>query len=154
MDNNDNNPKIIPDIDYVYPSKVTIKKSLIQGLGIFSTEDIKTDELIERCPLVPLAFRSRYHTDPQIYRYLYTQPLCPCQECKRHGFVLHMALGYGMIYNHQDEPNAVWKFNWEHSYADVIANKDILAGEEIYVNYGPNYFKDKEKIELNNAKNS
>jgi hypothetical protein len=140
-------------IEFIQP-KIILKQSLIHGVGVFATQDIVTDEIIERCPMIPLAFRSRYHTDPQIYRYLYTQPLCPCQECQKHGLILHMVLGYGMIYNHQDNPSAVWKFNWKDSYAEVIANQDIKADQEIYVNYGPNYFKDREKIELDNAKNS
>lgn len=140
--------------DYITPSKIIIQKSAIHGRGVFATKDIETDEIIERCPLIPLGFRSRYHTDPQIYRYLYSQPMCPCTECQNHGFIFHMVLGYGMIYNHQDQPNAVWKFNWENAYADVVANKDIKINEEIFVSYGSKYFHDREKIELDNAKNS
>lgn len=142
------------DIEFINPSKIIIRLSELHGRGVFATKDIEVDEIIERCPLVPLGFRSRYHSDPQLYRYLYSQPLCPCTECQNHGFIFHMVLGYGMIYNHQDSPNAIWKFNWEHSYADIIANKDIKAGSEIFVSYGSKYFHNREKIELDNAKNN
>lgn len=141
-------------IDYFTPTKIKIGESEIHGRGVFATEDINMDDIVERCPLVPLAFRSRYHSDPQLYRYLYSQPLCPCRECQNHGFIFHMALGYGMIYNHQDNANTTWKFDWENGIADIIANRDIKAGQEIFVDYGVKYFHDKEKIELDHAKNN
>ena len=80
-------------IDFI-PSKIILKQSFIHGIGVFAAQDIMTDEIIERCPLIPLAFRSRYHTDPQIYRYLYTQPLCPCQECQKRTFVHYYEIDY------------------------------------------------------------
>ena len=52
-----------------------------------------------------------------------------------------MVLGYGMIYNHQDNNNAVWQFNYQNLYADIIATRDIQINEEIFVNYGINYFE-------------
>jgi hypothetical protein len=59
-----------------------------------------------------------------------------------------MALGYGMLYNHQDKPNAMWKFNYSQLLADVICVEDINKGEEIFVSYGNQYFNDKTKINL------
>jgi hypothetical protein len=77
---------------------------------------------------------------------MYAQPPCQCDECEKHGFVFHMALGYGMMYNHQDNPNALWKFNYTQLLGDVIAIKDIDIGQEIFVNYGNCYF-DNDKVE-------
>jgi hypothetical protein len=59
-----------------------------------------------------------------------------------------MVLGYGMIYNHQDTPNTLWKFRYKDLVADVIASKKIKNGEEIFVSYGSDYFRGKEKITL------
>ena len=149
MDNN------ITNIDFLVNSKIKIDQSAIHGRGVFAVVDIAEGELVERCPTIPLAFRSRYHSDPQIYRYLYSQPMCPCNECKTHGFIFHMILGYGMIYNHQDDANTTWKFDYPNLAADIIANRDIKAGSEIFVDYGTKYFNDREKIETeNNAKNN
>lgn len=148
----ENNKEIDDQYNYIAPSKIILKKSEIHGRGVFATKDIDIDELVERCPLVPLGFRSRYHSDPQIYNYLYSQPPCDCKECQSHGFIFHMVLGYGMIYNHQDNANTIWKFNWANGYADVIANKPIKCDDEIFVDYGSKYFHNREKIELKDAK--
>jgi hypothetical protein len=142
-------------LEFSVNNKIKISNSNIHGRGVFATQDISEGELVERCPTIPLGFRSRYHSDPQIYRYLYSQPTCPCNECTTHGFIFHMILGYGMIYNHQDDANTTWKFDYKNLIADVIANRDIKAGQEIFVDYGTKYFNDKEKIESdNNAKNN
>ena len=147
----DANEKIIQ----YYSPKVILGQSTVHGRGVFAVDDIKEDDLVERCPMVPLGFRSRYHTDPQIYRYLYAQPTCPCRECENHGFVFHMVLGYGMIYNHQDNANTQWKFDYPNMIADIIAVKDIPKNTEIFVDYGVKYFNNQTKIELdNNAKDN
>jgi hypothetical protein len=148
------NLEAIPSVEFYSPSKVIIKPSSIHGRGIFSTQDIQEGEIVERCPMVPLGFRSRYHNDPQIYKYLYSQPTCPCNECKNHGFIFHMVLGYGMLYNHQDNANTEWKFDFPNSFADVVAIKDIKSGEEIFVDYGTKYFNDQPKIENTHAKDN
>jgi len=149
------NFETISGIEFYSPSKIIIKQSTIHGRGVFANQDIQEGEIVERCPTIALGFRSRYHSDPQIYRYLYGQPMCPCNECKTHGFIFHMVLGYGMIYNHQDNANTTWKFDYANSIADVIANRDIKKGDEIFVDYGTKYFHDMEKIELDTyAKNN
>lgn len=141
-------------IDFIQPTKIKIGFSKIHFRGIFATSDIEPEEIIERCPLVPLSFRSKYQHDPQIWEYLYTQPVCPCNECQNHGFVFHMVLGYGMLYNHQDDPNTLWKFDYTNLVADVVAQRKISSGEEIFVSYGSKYFNNRPKIDATNEKNN
>ncbi|MEX0597776.1 MAG: SET domain-containing protein-lysine N-methyltransferase [Candidatus Paceibacterota bacterium] len=141
-------------VEFLEPSKIRLGLSNIHFRGVFATQDIEAGEIVERCPMVPLAFRSRYHTDPQIWEYLYTQPPCPCNECKNHGFVFHMVLGYGMMYNHQDSPNTKWKFDYHKFVGDVVAERKILAGEEIFVSYGSKYFENRKKIDKDYAKDN
>jgi hypothetical protein len=141
------------EINFFINDKIRIAKSDIHGRGVFAVKDIPEGEIVERCPMVPLAFRSRYHSDPQIYNYLYTQPICPCNDCKNHGFIFYMILGYGMMYNHQDDANTTWRFDYTNMFADAISNRDIKTNDEIFVDYGTKYFHDKEKID-NNAKNN
>lgn len=145
---------VLETVEFLHPRKIKLGLSPIHFRGVFATENIEEGEIVERCPLVPLGFRSKYHNDPQIWEYLYTQPPCPCNECKNHGFVFHMVLGYGMMYNHQDIPNTKWKFDYNLFIADVIAEKPILAGEEIFVSYGSKYFQNRKKVEQDYAKNN
>lgn len=133
---------------FIKLDKIIVQKSSVEGIGVFAAKDIREHELVERCPMVKLGWRSNYTHDPVIWKYLYTQPKCDCDDCKKHGFNFWMVLGYGMIYNHQDIPNTKWQFKYNDSYADLIATKDIKAGEEIFVTYGPKYFKHRQKIDV------
>jgi len=142
------------DIDYIQSRKIIIGNSKVHFRGVFATDDIEEGELIERCPMVPLSFRAKYQSDPQIWNYLYGHTTCDCKECKTHGFIFYMVLGYGMIYNHQDSPNTRMQFNYANLYVDIIAETKILKGEEIFVTYGDKYFKDREKIDVTHAKNN
>ena len=131
---------------YLQPKKIIVKMSNPKmGLGVFATEDIGVKEIIERCPMIQMSWRSKYLKDPQISKYLYSDMACDCLQCKIHGHHMYMVLGYGMIYNHQDEPNTEWVFNYGNLIADVVAIKPIKAGEEIFVHYGSHYFKRREK---------
>lgn len=139
-------------ISYHQPNKLIIKPSSIHGLGVFATADIKAHELVERCPMVKLGWRTNYINDPAIWTYCYMQPKCDCNDCKNHGNNMWMVLGYGMLYNHQDIPNTSWSFKYDESYTDLVSTKDIKAGEEIFVSYGANYFKNRKKIDIANNK--
>lgn len=127
--------------------KVYLDASPISGRGVFAIRDIAQDEIIEVCPMVPLINRSKYQLEPMIWRYCYTKPYCDCADCKKHGLLFFMVLGYGMIYNHQDDNNARMKLNYKELTAEVIALKPIKQGDEIFVNYGPDYFKNIPKVD-------
>lgn len=51
-------------------------------------------------------------------------------------------LGNGMIYNHASDNNINWEFNYENLTFEFSANKDIQAGEELFINYGEHYWKE------------
>lgn len=131
-------------IELLQPKKIKLDYSEIHNRGVFATEDIESEEIIERCPLVHLGFRGKYHGDPKIWEYVYTNR-CDCKECEIHGSNLYMVLGYGMLYNHSDAPNTVWNFDYKNLIGDVVSQMPIKKGEEITVSYGPNYFNNREK---------
>ena len=139
-----------PDLKFKW--RIRLGYSDLHGRGVFATEDIKEGELIERAPLVIMAFRMNYHKDPVIWSYMFTNT-CPCDECKKHGGHFLMVMGYGQIYNHQDNNSAEISFNLQGETADIVALRDIKKGEEIFVSYGSNYFKTRKKIDLNDIKN-
>lgn len=138
--------QILENIYYQH-KKIVVKLSSSEiGLGIFAIEDIEEDELVERCPMIQMSWKSKYLGDPQIFNYLYSNSNCSCDDCKRHGNSMFMVLGYGMLYNHKDEPNTKWDFNFKNLIGDVVAVKPIKAGEEIFVSYGSKYFNYRKKI--------
>lgn len=129
-----------------FKRKMKMDYSPIHARGIFATENIKKDELIEICPMIILQHRMNYHHDPTIRDYCFTQ-VCPCEECKKHGGHYLMVLGYGQVYNHHDDNNARISFDLKNSLAIVHANRDIKEQEEIFVSYGENYFKARKQDE-------
>jgi hypothetical protein len=142
---------ILENNSYSPPDKITLKLVSPEiGLGVFATKTIKKNTLIERCPLIRLNWHRNYHGDPQLHRYLYTNKGCQCQECQAHGPIMFMVLGYGMLYNHHDSPNGIWNFHFKELYADIIANENIKAGEQILVSYGDIYFSNRDKADLKN----
>lgn len=128
---------------YIAPSKIIVGDSTVQGRGVFATANIKKGEVIERCPLIQMEYRSKYQLDPTIFGYMYARYQND-DEAQKHGFIMYIAAGYGMLYNHQDEPNALWKFDYPNLLGDIISVKDISSGGEIFINYGNCYFNSKD----------
>lgn len=129
------------------PTKIKLGYSDVHFRGVFATSDIDEGELIERCPIAILAWRTNYQKDPVVWEYMYTNS-CPCEECKRHGAHFVMVMGWGQIYNHQDNNNASMNINTKQQIADVVAKRKILKGEEIFISYGSRYFQGRNKISV------
>ena len=153
--NKENKEKPVQEFDclkentYFCPNKIEVRFINPEvGLGVVAVQAIKKDALIERCPIIPLDWRKKYHGDKQIHRYLYSNAPCQCQDCQTHGYQMFMVLGYGMIYNHRDLPNGQWNFNFNNRYADVVAVEKISKGQQIFVSYGNEYFKDRQQIPM------
>lgn len=143
MEENNLNQNI--QTEFLQNLKIKFFMSPVDGRGVVATDNISKGEIVERCPLIPLMNRSRYQNEPSVWKYCFPKPLCECSECKNHGFMFFMIAGHGMIYNHQDKNNADMSFYFNNLYVDIIANKDIKSGEEIFVNYGEEYFKNMPK---------
>lgn len=151
--NTDNTKPETKAVEYQVNTNVRISESDVHYRGVFSISEIKKGDLIERCPMVPLSNRSRYQQDPTIWDYMYGHTDCPCQECKNHGFIFYMILGYGMIYNHHESPNSSWTFHYDHLYADLIAEVDIQKDQEVFVSYGRKYWESRQ-TKVDDAKNN
>ena len=120
-------------------SNVRIGASAIHGRGVFATKNFIMNEVVERFPIVPLAFRLRYQGDPMLLSTALIHTTCPCDDCKKHGWSMFLQGGNGMFYNHQDSNNSIIKVNWELLYGEILTQKVIKEGEEITINYGKNY---------------
>jgi SET domain-containing protein len=129
------------DIEYYVSDKICLKKSEIHGLGVFAKQDIKEQEKIEVCKLLRLGWRMAYQHDPVVKDYCWGNMSCACEQCKIHGPTTYLALGYGSIYNHSDNPNSNISFDYKNQVFVVVASRDISNGEEIFVTYGDSYWK-------------
>lgn len=109
--------------------KIVYKNSPTHGNGIFATEDISQDEIIEICPIIIL---NGDDTDlinkTHLYNYYFS----------RHGNWSAIALGYWSIYNHSYDPNIVYHKDFSNNTITCIAIRDIQCHDELLSNYNGN----------------
>jgi SET domain-containing protein len=114
-------------------TKIEIKTSPGKGMGVFAVEPIKEGEVIEECHLIKLPTK-KWETSSLLVDYRFCYPMGENWE----DYVL--PLGYGCIYNHNDNNNAMWRNHPIYRAFQFYALRDIEPGEEICTNYGPGYY--------------
>lgn len=119
----------------------------IGGRGVFAREDIPTGVLLERAPLIIMP-KSLIH----IGMWFLQAEGMPDTEFVLDQYSLEwgpdsiaLPLGWAGIYNHSDANNARFCYWSEEdpSIIGVITQAEILAGSQITVSYGANWFKAK-----------
>jgi len=95
--------------------------------GMYCTEEIQNDSVIEICPIVVIPGEQAKEIlgTHVLYGYYF--------EWKKESIAL--ALGYGSLYNHSPEPNAAFEADYRGQYIIFKALKVIPAGTEILVDY-------------------
>ena len=98
-----------------------------KGRGIFTAEPISKDSVIEVCPVIviPAKDYARIH-ESFLHDYYFVW------EGDR---VTALALGYGSLYNHEEDANADYEMDFEGETIRIIAQRDISPGEEICIDY-------------------
>jgi SET domain-containing protein len=103
-----------------------IKSSKRHGRGVFTTTDIKKNNIVEICPMLILKKKDMKHIDQTIlYEYFFK-----CND----GFPA-LVLGFGSLYNHSYQPNVVVYLDKDRYQAKYRALRDIKKGEELLINY-------------------
>ena len=116
-----------------YP-KLEVRESKIIGVngrGVFTTVDISKGTVIEKAPVIVLVDR-KICTTLQDYHFKWQANSA-------------LALGYGSLYNHQDNPSVAYIPDYTNQVMVYTALRDIKAGTELTVNYGPNWFSSREE---------
>jgi hypothetical protein len=99
-----------------------------KGRGVFALSDIAKGAIIERCPVIVLSPEDCKKIDPtELYNYYFGWG----EDDKSAA----IALGFGSIYNHSYQPNAVYEKELETREIVFRALRSIQAGEEILTNY-------------------
>jgi len=128
-----------------------VRKSLIGGRGVFSTQDISAGEKIEEAHLILLKNNKWEECDEELKRFVlpWVELRPDWKEfCDEQGGVLHQhvtrpvaVLGFGMVYNHADSHNIDYFIDKHQFLCSFKANRAIVAGAELTINYGDDYFK-------------
>jgi hypothetical protein len=107
---------------------IYIAESEERGRGVFTSEDIDNEDIIEICPLIIILKEQIPFLDKTtLYDYYFLMPDDSENAC--------LPLGYGMLYNHNPEPNAEVVFDLANNYIQIHCIHPIAAGEEIFINY-------------------
>ena len=112
---------------------VFLKESKYGGKGVFTNKPIKQGEVVEIAPylLVPINDISKNNT---LKDYVFQ-----CDDCNH-----LLVLGYGSMYNHQDNPNLRYQYNDDQTMFSYLANRDIECNEELCISYGDGYWLGRE----------
>ena len=111
---------------------VYLSESSVHGFGIFADKDYNVGDTLELC------------------YYLVTDDSDMNDTCVLHDYVFStpneeeeylVPLGNAMIYNHSSEPNAEWEIHDDNNFIRFKAIKFIKKGEEIFHDYGEEYWE-------------
>ncbi len=108
---------------YIAPSKIHNA-----GRGVFAGKTIKKGTCIEICPVIPISESDTSNlTESVLITYFYY-----FGKKKERSLV---ALGFGSIYNHSHQPNAIYKEKPNEQVIEFWSSEEIKKGAEITVNY-------------------
>lgn len=112
------------------PKKIKIEEIAGKGRGVIATEDIKSGETIEVCPVIFISeAEASFIKNSEVLKFYCLEETSVKKSC--------VMFGYGSIYNHSENPNADIEYNEKkpENYLTFKAIKDIKAGEEILFDY-------------------
>lgn len=108
------------------------------GNGVFTSQAIKADTVIEESPVIVMSGRERILLDQTLmHDYIFEWGENNKQCC--------MALGYVPIYNHSYQSNCEYEMEFRLKIIRVRTMRDIKKGEELFINYNGT-FNDERKV--------
>ena len=111
-----------------------VSVSSVHRWGGFAGKDIRKGGVIEECPYIESEAEDKH--PEAILSYLFAG-----QKAGTTMFIL----GYGAIYNHSSKSNAEYSFDPDKKIVVFTAKRNIKKGEEIFVDYGREYWSSRKK---------
>ena len=117
----------------LFQNKLELKRSKTHGYGVFAGKTFQKGEKIEECYFILTKGGDQVLDDFYF-------------EAKGKGRYKYALLtGFGIIYNHSDEPNADYNINIRNRVTTIKAMKKIKKGDEIFITYGDEWFSSRNK---------
>jgi hypothetical protein len=133
----DRNPhNILPYLDEdnikIKNKSLCIRKSSIQdsGLGVYTNRDFNIEDIVEIAPVIRVQTEYLFQENNILNDYIFRDPYDNNYKI--------VALGFGSMYNHADEPNM--KYYYQNGKMIYQAIKPIKAGDELFISYGVNWW--------------
>jgi SET domain-containing protein len=102
------------------------------GRGVFATKNLRNGQRIELSPTIEVE-----NVSGTLKNYVFGK------DGKE-----YVAFGCGSMFNHSDKPNVNWSFNPNNDLL-FVANKNIKKGEQLFINYGVHYWKNRKQDKIN-----
>lgn len=120
-----------------FERKITIKDFGLRGRGVVALETLSRGLLIERSPVLIIPDADRRLCDETIiFTYVFMWEKNTCEEdLYRHEGRAAIALGYTSLLSHSPNPNCTFVRHIDEHYIDILAARDIAAGEELTIDY-------------------
>lgn len=107
---------------------LSVEKTSNKGRGVFTSEAIDADTVIEIAPVIVMTKEERVHLDKTLlHDYIFEWGPDKKACC--------MALGLIPMYNHSYKSNCEYYMDFEEQMMIVKTVRFIKAGEEITINY-------------------
>lgn len=115
-----------------------IKQTNIKGRGVYTTEKINRNTIVEESPVIVMSAQDRIHLDKTLlHDYIFEWGVQKDKCC--------MALGFIAIYNHDYESNCEYFMDFDKEIIQVKTVRFINKDEELTINYNGNW-NDKKKV--------
>lgn len=102
------------------------------GNGVFTTEPIKANTIVEVSPVIVMKHTERKLLDKTLlHDYIFEWGNRKNQCC--------MAMGYVPLYNHSYNSNCEYEMEFDKEIISVCAVRNIEKGEELFINYNGTY---------------
>jgi uncharacterized protein len=102
------------------------------GNGVFTSEPIKMNTIIEVSPVIVMKQKDRKLLDQTLlYNYIFEWGEKNNECC--------MALGYVPLYNHSFDSNCEYEMEFDREIIKIKTVKNIKKGEELFINYNGTY---------------
>ena len=112
------------------------------GYGVFTDEAIPEGGILEECHYLKAPYKSLHNSI--VSDYVFNLEWGAHEEDQGPEWVA-LVMGFGMIYNHSQEPNVAYYRGYQKGDPkDVFtfyATRDIEAGEQLCITYGENWWK-------------
>ena len=107
---------------------LTVAPAGDRGRGIFTTEDLAKETIVEISPVIVMSKEERLLLDQTLlHDYIFEWGHDTEQCC--------MALGYVPLYNHSYKSNCEYEMDFDDGIIRIKTVRFIKAGEELFINY-------------------
>lgn len=103
-----------------------------RGRGVFTSEPLEAQLLIEVAPVIVMSREDRLLLDQTLLHDYIFEWNPAAKECC-------MALGYVPVYNHSCPSNCEYEMDYPAALIRIRTTRAINAGEELFINYNGNF---------------